>query len=80
MCKLDSEAVEDPVVFADDDIATRDATDIREALSEYFMSGQDTCNCLFLNYLSIIIIIIIKHLCRIAASVLGKKLLSMQVL
>ena len=36
--QIDNEAFEDPVVFADDDIATRDATDIREALSEYFMS------------------------------------------
>lgn len=36
--QIDNEAFEDPFVFADDDIATRDATDIREALSEYFMS------------------------------------------
>ena len=36
--QIDNEASEEPVVFADDDIATRDATDIREALSEYFMS------------------------------------------
>ena len=36
--QIDNEAVEDPMVFADDDIAARDATDIREALSEYFMS------------------------------------------
>ena len=36
--QIDNEAFEEPVVFADDDIATRDATDIREALSEYFMS------------------------------------------
>ena len=36
--QIDDEASEEPVVFADDDIATRDATDIHEALSEYFMS------------------------------------------
>ena len=36
--QIDNEAFEEPVMFADDDIATRDATDIREALSEYFMS------------------------------------------
>ena len=36
--QIDNEAFEEPVVFADDDIANRDATDIREALSEYFMS------------------------------------------
>ena len=36
--QIDNEAVEDPMVFADDDIATRDAKDICEALSEYFMS------------------------------------------
>ena len=36
--QIDNEAFEEPVMFADDDIATRDATDIREALSEYLMS------------------------------------------
>ena len=36
--QIDNEAFEEPFVFADDDIATRDATDILEALSEYFMS------------------------------------------
>ena len=30
---IENEAFEEPVVFADGDIATRDATDIREALS-----------------------------------------------
>ena len=36
--QTDNEAFEEPFVFADDDIATGDAMDIREALSEYFMS------------------------------------------
>ena len=36
--QIDNEAFEEPFVFADDDFATRDATGIREALSEHFMS------------------------------------------
>ena len=36
--QIDNEAFEDLIVFAYDDIAIRVETDIREALSEYFMS------------------------------------------
>ena len=36
--QIDNEAFEESVVFADDDIVNREATAIREALSEYFMS------------------------------------------
>ena len=38
MWQTDNEAFEEPVVFAGDDVATRDAIHIRDALSEYFMS------------------------------------------
>ena len=36
--QIDNEALEDLAVFADDDLAAKDATDVREALAEYFMS------------------------------------------